>query len=852
MYQNQLKHKSFNQFNTKFLFNEEWYNNPEEDLYSLTAYFMSKINHSRSSLIIENFTKHNQYPDFDFSPDELLFMSWQRAINDSPLRGFLYRIRAADVEKFVNGLTNVCNYLTSDGVFPQAEYSLGINIPHCFTDPKKDGAKYGLMELDFYIINKHLNQRAKLCTINLYYDGFFKNEKATARDFYVYESGMSMHHVILDDDLQWIKSQVSAFKERHSSEQLDSIKNIPFEYQYHSIDYPLPNFILDSLFKETVQSHQQLIADANELHDFYIKGKVDVVSEMEQIKQSECNPDEIYDKIESQFAVDGWKPNARIDLSDFFKDFIKSISPRQKAIYCAKGFKDWDPKNEKGNPITQHIKKENFFDGDFHHFKEISLNTEHYCRYIAFDVDMPYEQFKGKLEQMILDGIVPAPSFVVIRLSSRKSHVVYLLDDSYSIKSLACKKYFNAINNFYVKQFGADPSYRNYFIHNPFYQYDFYAEQKSYLFADEHGYVVEPPPVLDIHGKKSNPNKLEFVKHNLYKLSLYAYEMHEDFQFKEIDEVLGDIVADSSNKKDNHALNIKLNKKGQKKYDDAIKIINTGPEYRNNTLFVNGLYALNHNKKGKVSSEQGAIQMLHKLYKFHFADKYLHLPPMSDSEITYIAKKIWKIHYDGNNHVHYERSWIGSDNKTNDVMAKGLTVESNFQTVKDNKNHIIPIERYVGTPIPMSEVKSHKDWIAKQSESGKISGVVRAETKGKRMRKIYNELVSGVWRFVKKGVMKEAMAAKYDVSIRTIERDLADIRKIREFTMMSYETCVEQVKALFKFKLQKSQWKYFNLHRPATDLTSTNFINQLKKFLDDLKAEREKERQIRIAEFLFG
>lgn len=486
-----------------------------------------------------------------------------------------------------------------------------------------------------------------------------------------------------------------------------------------------------------------------------------------------------------------WEPNFKIDLSSLLT-FIQTDKKFFSSTFLTScGFKDGDQKTKTGDPIMVKLSPDKFLEATSL-YKEIQINKNEMVRAIAFDVDMDYNKFAPILEKLILNEVVPAPSFIVTRLSSKHSHLVYLLDKRYTTRFRQTKILVEEIKSHFQKAFDSDKGFNNSFIHNPFYEY--INDKKEYFSSDKDGYVTHNAPVLNHLGKEPSPDKLDLNIYRLDDLAHFAQQVKNNKYIKEFEDNIEQMFKhqDGRYKVDNNELNIKLNEAGSNKYDSYTSRFPTGPEYRNNTLFYNGLAYAN---KDKLKSEESIYKIIERAA--HYLNSlFPKSHPIKDSEIRSIAKSVWKIHNNNRNYVYAFRSWDNSEYYY-DVMTKTmryLEISHEFKTFSE-----------------------------RQQMRGKLSGAARKAIQVKRQKELCLLLENGKWKGLNKTKLKEEAAKHFRVSTKTIERDLTELRNQKEQRFLSFEYYIETIKKVNPLlTVGKRMWHQFILWNKPPQITRSN------------------------------
>lgn len=465
-----------------------------------------------------------------------------------------------------------------------------------------------------------------------------------------------------------------------------------------------------------------------------------------------------------------WVPNENIDLSELLAYWLDEekigVFHTDYVNTCSKGFKKQDLIANGGMPSVAKLKRKHLINcGQLELYKEITVNTSKSVTAMAFDIDMPYEEFEQKLRHLIADGYIPAPSFSIVRKSSRHCHVVWLLQERKWLNSASDKERYNIVFNTFNHLLDGDTGYHNLMIHNPFYQY--LTDRNRYFSNDSEGYILQPPPIIDEQGQGAEPDLDKLV------LRTFAFDdlLHISLRLKAAQEqqtmmeVLSEVTQDKNNRQDKSELSIFLSKDGAKNYDKLVeqcldkKVFMTGDEYRNNTLFYNAMCMANINNLRSLQSIQNYVFTAYDENYGNDKAKNSKSDDISDSELRAIAKSVYQYTIGNRNYIRKFVDWHKSyDESMIDIYC------------------------------------------SEQKRLGKLSGKVRQARQRHRQKQIKELMCKGHFAGLPREKLKEMLAIQFDVSVRTIERDLKHLED-------------EQAQHFYSFEIAKAQTKEIQLIR---------------------------------------
>lgn len=519
-----------------------------------------------------------------------------------------------------------------------------------------------------------------------------------------------------------------------------------------------------------------------------------------------------------------------IDLSSVWNHMIK-IFPKRGAK-CSFGFKGYDLKDDSSTPIVRFYPKDSFFILNSELLKEIRLNTEQTIGAITFDIDIPYDKYKPVLMDLITSGLIPEPTYIIIRKGTRRFHIVYLLDKRYYTHDSINQDALNSIRTYFTEVLKSDVAYNNTFMHNPFYEYSTY--EKRYFSTDSRGYIVVPSPI-NSDGTIPNKKKLELITYPLWQLSYYHARAIEAYQQDEMGKHMIGLFNTPENKKNGKVLSLFLNDVGLKRYNELFKtpleqiddtyqgkkkdivetkqtkvtakkrpkkkneendlisdeqshvsngnvlevptvknaselncvidiamktVFQTGPNFRNNTLWYNAMAILNA-KKGRITSLESLCDYVEECYITHYKsyeNPKAGKPAMTKSELNAIAQSAWNYHKRDVNHIFFPRAWDGSD-----------------------------IDDWGKKP-------SERKFKENQKRRSKRSAEVRRQQKEQRQEQLSKLLEQRYWADLSLTDLKYHAAKHFCCSEKTIERDLQCIKRKKETQFMSFNNFIKDCK----------------------------------------------------------
>lgn len=531
-----------------------------------------------------------------------------------------------------------------------------------------------------------------------------------------------------------------------------------------------------------------------------------------------------------------WKPNGNIDLFFLEQYFRMNMLPK---TMCTKGFKDTDEKNCVGEPIIRYATRNELFNwGTISLYKTLQLNTSESITAIIFDIDLPYEIVEPKLNKLVNDGLLPEPSYICVRHSTRHPHVVYLLNERVEgAHTDFIKNKVREIRMMYNYYLGADVGYSNQNTHNPFYEY---LQEKRYsVFSDPDGFSVIPAPrctnkdlVVKIASHRSRkilgrtfqtnrqptisglellerakkdgrvpPTPLRFKTYSLDELHLFFSQWHMMHQQETVIKNVANVCKTPENKLNGKALSVVLTKEGKQEYQKAFSHFATGSDFRNNTLFYNGLYFCKSNKIGYTNSDcKRLYQYLLSAYKMHYAERYPDKPPILASEIKAIAISVFRIHYANQNYVKHPRSW--------DDNVFGIEFKSQFKTFEE-----------------------------RQKERAQRSVDLRRLTQQKRQQKLQHQLEHGEIKGRTKTEIVEQAAKLHRVSEKTIWRDITAIEQHKAQRLKSYKHYAKYFHQQ-GVKLTQRVWTHFLLFHKL------HYLHELQNAYDNLAQFIQKDKEM--------
>lgn len=341
---------------------------------------------------------------------------------------------------------------------------------------------------------------------------------------------------------------------------------------------------------------------------------------------------------------------------------------------CELGFKNHD--NSKIEPEIEYIDKD-YFLFCYERIREVSLNTSDSFSALIFDVDLCWCEEEDNLDWQIAEARIPKPSWITVNPRSGKFHVVYLLDRIYLKRYENYIRKFNKIYKYFCPLLGGDPAYKCLWTHNP-------------LFSDGMNGYFNIPIV----------NNVRYSLDQLFNL------IPNDIQHSELPAT----HTDSAEKV-----------KDIERRSTENKIVATGVDYRNNTIFMRLMWF------AKFKPEADLMELA-TLWRDKYHERYPNKLYMVNSEILAIVRSVEKYKADGSLFV----------------------------------NYCVDL-------FDVKKIEKTNEFTAIQADRGKKSGVIRKNKKQEKMIKMKE-----LWDI---GYTKEEIMTKLALSERSYKRYSAELNK---------------------------------------------------------------------------